>query len=111
MSKESEHKYMHRTEMNLECFVMLNRKGTLPNFKMLILAIPKEGGNDDEMKNFIDKRNKQLSDKIFHQMKEDRELTHKEIKIAQKETQKETQQCIREEIRAMESRIMQAINK
>jgi hypothetical protein len=75
MSKESEHKYMHRTEMNLECFVMLNKKCKLPDFRMLILAIPKEGGNGDEMKDFIDKRNKQLSEKIFHQMKEDRELT------------------------------------
>ena len=75
MAQEIQLKYQHRCEMNLECLVILNKKRNLPHFNKMILATPKNDSSDDEMKNFIDKRNKAISDKLISAMESNRKET------------------------------------
>ena len=47
MSQETQQKYMHRCELNLECLVILNKKVKLPHFNKMILATPKDEAGGD----------------------------------------------------------------
>ena len=106
MAQETQLKYMHRCEMNLECLVILNKKRTLQHFNKMILATPKDDNSDDEMKDFIDKRNKAICQRLLTTMENNRKETKEEIS-AMREEIRDT----REEIKAMEQRIAALLNK
>lgn len=73
MSEETQQKYMHRCELNLECLVILNKKRSLEHFNKMILATQKDEASGDEIKDFIDKRNKAVTNKLLSTLKNNRE--------------------------------------
>ena len=96
MSQESLWKYMHRCELNLECFVILNQKRKLDNLTMMIMATPLDPHESDlafTMKTFMDKRQAYYHSEIIKRLDQDRAKIEEET------------QSIRGEIKAMEKRI------
>ena len=103
MSQETQQKYQHRCELNLECLVILNKKVKLTHFNKMIMATPKDEEEMDDMKYFIDKRNNVETDKVLFTLKKNKEDSEKEISEVSKNMQ--------QEMRAMEARIVNLLKK